>query len=69
MALVFTCMRGKPKIWNAYPSHRETELRKYTRRGGGKCWLYYFAAHLKTKSSTLDSIVFIQLIRVGEMLR
>ena len=48
MALVFTCMRGKPKIWNAYPSHRETELRKYTRRGGGK-WCYIIFTTFENK--------------------
>ena len=30
VSMVFTCYKGKPKIWNAYPVSKERELRKFS---------------------------------------
>ena len=27
MSLVYSCYRGKPKVWNVYPANKEQELR------------------------------------------
>ena len=29
VAMVFTCNKGKPKIWNAFPVTKERELRRF----------------------------------------
>ena len=30
VSMVFTCYKGKPKIWNAYPVTKERELRQFS---------------------------------------
>ena len=30
MALIYTCQRGQPKIWSAFPRQREKELRNFS---------------------------------------
>ena len=30
VSMVFTCYKGRPKIWNAYPVTKERELRQFS---------------------------------------